>query len=65
MFKTVSYTENKPKYTKHIQECRDKLKRRPPLCKEASPLQQRGEEASPLCREAMPLQQGNGLSVFT
>ena len=64
MFKTVSYTENKPKYTKHIQEYRDRLKRRPPLYKEASPLQQRGEEAPPLCKGATPLQQGDGFSVF-
>ena len=35
-----------------------KIKRRSPLCRGATPLQQRGEEASPHCREATPLQQG-------
>ena len=40
-------------------EFRAGSKRRPPLCEEAMPLQQRSEEASPLCREAAPLQQGD------
>ena len=35
-----------------------KIKRRSPLCREATPLQQRGNEASPHYREATPLQQG-------
>ena len=65
MFKTESYTENKPKVYQIYIECWTGSKSQPPLCKEVSPLQQRGEEASPHCRETTPLQQGDALSVFT
>ena len=61
MLKTESYTENKLKYTKYIQNSEPESKRRSPLCREALPLWQRGEEASALCRETKPLQLGNGL----
>ena len=50
----------KQRYTKYIQNSQPGSKRRPPLCKEASPLQQGGEEASSLHRETTPLQQGDG-----
>ena len=38
MFKTESYTENKPKYTKYIKDSEPKSERRLPLFREASPL---------------------------
>ena len=38
MFKTESYAENKPKYTKHIQDSEPESERRSPLFREASPL---------------------------
>ena len=50
------------RYTKYIQNSQPGSKRRPPLCKEASPLQQGGEEASSLRRETTPLQQGDARS---
>ena len=50
------------KYTKYIQNSQLGSKRRLPLCKEASHLQQGGEEASSLRRETTPLQQGDGFS---
>ena len=36
--KIESYTENKPKIYQIYTECWTESKRRPPLCKEASPL---------------------------